>query len=293
MSRLEVLYTTLLLVALVGNGFAVAGSTSIAALVEPLRERRTLARVVALDLLLVPLVIIGTATLLDVDPVTRAGLVIVGAASCGPISIALARIAGGDVPLSITLVLGLGALNFVTLPLITGLFLPTGLLIPLEALLSSLFGLAVAPLGLGFLGVRLLRRRGVTPRRMTLTLEGLRRGSDLALAAAVAVALLLEPRDIAAVLRGPVLLVALITMTVVTVAARGATRDPAQRSTLTIALNARAIGLALAVATLHLGDVDGLRPVVLAYGGLTQAVPLLVILATRGRGRALATRSAD
>ncbi len=293
MSRLEVLYTTLLLVALVGNGFAVAASTSIAALVEPLRERGTLARVVALDLLLVPLVIIGTATLLDVDPVTRAGLVIVGAASCGPISIALARIAGGDVPLSITLVLGLGALNFVTLPLITGLFLPTGLLIPLEALLSSLFGLAVAPLGLGFLGVRLLRRRGVTPRRMTLTLEGLRRGSDLALAAAVAVALLLEPRDIAAVLRGPVLLVALITMTVVTVAARGATRDPAQRSTLIIALNARAVGLALAVATLHLGDVDGLRPVVLAYGGLTQAIPLLVILAARGRGRALTTRSAD
>jgi len=72
-------------------------------------------------------------------------------------------------------------------------------------------------------------------------------------------------------------------MVAVTVASRAVTRDPLRVRTLAITLNARAVGLALTLATLHLGAVPGLRTTVLAYGGLTQLVPIIVVLGLRRR----------
>lgn len=279
MSSIETLYATFLIVALVLNGVAIAGSTPMRTIVAPLREPRSITTVLLIDIALVPLVIVGTALLLGVDPVTRAGLVIVGAASCGPIGIALARIARGDIPLSITLVVGLGALNLITLPLVTALLLPEGLTLPTGTLITSLLGLAVAPLMLGRVIVRLLGRSSEDPSRTTRLLERARRLSDVSLGAAVTVALLLEPRAIADALTGPVPIVAVVTMAAVGLAAGAATNDRARRRTIAVTINARAVGLGLAVVTLHLGDVEGLRAVVLAYGGLTQILPVLALLA--------------
>lgn len=281
MNGVETLYGVLLVLALVLNGITIAARTPLASLLAPVREGGLMARVLLIDLVLVPLVVIGTATLLDVDDVTRAALVIVSAASCGPISIALARIGRGDVPLNVTLVIGLGALNLVTVPIVTTLLLPTGITIPLGALLSTLLGLAVAPLLIGR-GIGLAAERiGVSSERLTRTLSGARRIGDLSLTGAVTTALFLEPRMVFDVLTGRVSIVALVTMTVVTLAARLVTSDPARVRTVAIAINARAVGLALTLATLHLGAVPGLRATVLAYGGLTQIVPILVVLVLR------------
>ena len=287
MSGVETLYTVLLVVALMLNGVAVAGATPLRRLLAPLRDVRTVALIVALDLVLVPLVVVGTATLLDVDAVTRAGLVIVAAASCGPVGMALTRIVRGDVPMSVTLVLGLGALNVLTVPLITAFLLPEGLTIPLPSLMTSLVGLAVVPLVLGRSVARLLARSGASAERTRGVLSLAGRVADVSLAGAVGTALLLEPREIVDVLAGPVLLVATLAMVAVVLAARAITGDRAVRRTIAVTINARAVGLALAVATLHLADVEGLRAVVLAYGGLTQAVPTLVALGAR-RFRAVA-----
>jgi predicted Na+-dependent transporter len=281
MNGVETLYAALLVLALVLNGITVAARVPLASLLAPVREGGLMARVLLIDLALVPLVVVGTATLLDVDDVTRAALVIVSAASCGPVSIALARIGRGDVPLSVTLVIGLGALNLVTVPIVTTLLLPTSIAIPLDALLPTLLGLAVAPLliGRGF-GIA-AGRIGVSPERLALTLDGTRRIGDIALAGAVTTALLLEPRMVVEALAGHVTVVAIITMMVVTLAARLATADGARVRTIAIAINARAVGLALTLATLHLGSVPGLRATVLAYGGVTQILPILVVLALR------------
>ena len=281
MSGVETVYTVLLVVALLLNGIAIAGATPMRRLLAPLRDARTITLILVLDVVIVPLAVIGTGMLLDVDPVTRSGLVIVAAASCGPIGMALARIVRGDVPLSVTLVLGLGALNVLSVPVVTGLLLPEGLTIPLPTLLTSLVGLAVMPLVLGRLVAHLLARTGASDARRTglLTLAG--RVADVSLAGAIGTALLLEPRELVAVLAGPVLPIALITMVVVLLGAQVASRDGAVRRTVVVTINARAVGLALAIVTLHLADVEGLRTVVLAYGGLTQAVPVLVALAVR------------
>jgi len=278
---IEGLYAVLLITALALNGIAIAGVTPVRELAAPLREWSLIARILALDLLIVPLVAVGGAILLDVDPVTRAGLVIVSAASSGPIGIALSRIARGDVPLSVTVVVGLGALNLVTVPIVTSLLLPAGIEIPVLTLLTSLIGLAVAPLLLGRLVAHVRRRTWIEDAGYLRLIGRARRIADIALAGAVSTALLLEPRDVLAVLAGPVLAIALAVMLAVTLGARAVSSDPARIRTVAITINARAVGLALALATLHLDAVEGLRATILAYGGLTQVVPLLFVLIAR------------
>ena len=281
MAGIETLYAVLLLTALALNGIAIAGVTRLRELAAPAREVGLVARIMTLDLLVVPLVAVGAAIALDVDPVTRAGLVLVSAASSGPIGIALSRIARGDVPLSVTIVVGLGALNLITVPVVTTLLLPSGVTIPLTTLLTSLIGLAVVPLLLGRLVALLKERSRVSAPAYLRAIGLLRRAADLTLAGAVVTAFLLEPREVFAVLRGPVLGIAFFVMLVVMLCARAVTDDPARIRTVAITINARAVGLALALATLHLGDVEGLRATILAYGGLTQIVPILVVLIGR------------
>ena len=285
MIDVETVYGVLLISALLLNGVAITASTPLRSLLAPLREGGLITRIVLLDLVLVPIVAVLAANALGVDPVTRAAIVIVAAASTGPIGMALTRIARGDVPLSVTLVVGLGALNLITVPLVTELFLPSGITIPLSSLLSSLLGLAVAPLVLGrLLAVVLERSRSGEPTVRTMRRIA-QRGSDVLLLGAVSVALFIEPRAVFDAFLGPVTIVAVIVMLVVAVGARVVTSDAARVRTLAVVLNARAVGLALTVATIHLGTVEGLRASILAYGGLTQIVPLAVVLLLRRRSR--------
>jgi bile acid:Na+ symporter, BASS family len=276
---LESLYAVLLVAALVMNGLTIAGATRMRTLLAPVREYGLVARIFLLDLIVVPAVAVGLAVLLDVDPVVRAGLVIVGASSCGAIGMALTRIAKGDVPLSVTLVVGLGTFNLITVPLITSLLFPDSIRIPLATLIASLLGLAVAPLLIGRVSGIVSGRLGMSRATSERLIELLRRGADVTLAAAVSIAFLLEPRAVAAVITGPVLWIAIAVMLVVTLLARAITVDPVRVRTISVVINARAVGLALAIATIHLGDVPGLRATVLAYGGLTQVIPVLVALA--------------
>ena len=285
MIDVETVYGVLLISALLLNGVAITASTPLRSLLAPLREGGLITRIVLLDVVLVPIVAVLAANSLGVDPVTRAAIVIVAAASTGPIGMALTRIARGDVPLSVTLVVGLGALNLITVPLVTELFLPSGITIPLSSLLSSLLGLAVAPLVLGrLLAVVLERSRSGEPTVRTMRRIA-QRGSDVLLLGAVSVALFIEPRAVFDAFLGPVTIVAVIVMLVVAVGARVVTSDAARVRTLAVVLNARAVGLALTLATIHLGTVEGLRATILAYGGLTQIVPLAVVLLLRRRSR--------
>ena len=279
----ETLYAVLLVVALVLNGVALAGATPLRNFFTPLREGRLILGILALDVVLVPLVTVGLASLFGLDEVTFAALVIVAAASAGAIGIALTRVGRGDVPLAVTVVLGLGVLNLVTIPIVTGLFLPDSVPLPPSTILSSLLGLAVAPLVAGRGFARLMSRARVAPERSTRWLAAVGRVADLSLAGAVTVAVLLEPREAIAVLLGPVSIIALVVMLTIAASARLLTADEARRRAIIITVNARAVGLALTLTALHLGDVPGLRTTVLAYGGLTQAAPILLILATRWR----------
>lgn len=286
MDTVELVYGALLAVALVLNGVVLTGATPLGPLFAPLREPRLLIGIIVLDLVVVPVVVIGSAELLTVDAVTRAALVIVAAASCGPIGIALTRLARGDVPLGVTLVVGLGALNIASVPVLTGLLLPESITIPLTGLLTNLVGLVLMPLALGRVAAAVVARRGWAAASWDRTLARLRRLADLSLLGAVATAVTIDLDQTLTLLGGPVLVVAVVTMLIVAFGARLVTRDPARVRTIAVAINARAVGLALTIAALQLSDVQGLRATILAFGGLTQVVPLAVVLLLRRRGGA-------
>jgi bile acid:Na+ symporter, BASS family len=271
--------------ALILNGIALAGATPLGRFFAPLREGRLILGILALDVLVVPVVAVGLATLLGLDAVTRSALVIVAAASAGAIGIALTRVGRGDVPLAVTTVVGLGALNLFTVPLITGLLLPDSVPLPPATIATSLFGLVVAPLVAGRVFAVITSRAHVHPERSGRWLAVVGRIADVSLASAVTVAVLLDPRETLAVLLGPVTPIAVVVMLVVVACARLLTDDPARRRTIAITINARAVGLALTLTALHLGDVPGLRSTVLAYGGLTQLVPILLVLILNRRRR--------
>jgi BASS family bile acid:Na+ symporter len=281
MATVELLYGTLLVVALVLNGIALTGATPLRPLFAPLRESRLVLGILVLDLVVIPLAVIGGAHLLDVSPVTRAALVIVAAASCGPIGIALTRLARGDVALGVTLVAGLGALNLVTTPIFTGLFLPSSITIPLSGLLINLVGLVIAPLILGRAYATLAARRGTSAGVQQRTLTVIRRLADIALLGAIMTAATIDVTETLRILTGPVLPIALGVMLVVTLGARLITADAARIRTIAVTMNARAVGLALTIAALQLSDVPDLRATILAFGGLTQVVPLVVVLLAR------------
>lgn len=285
MRGIETLYTVLLIGALVLNGVALTGATPLAAFFTPLREGRIIGSAVGLDTLVIPTVVIGLAFLLRLDDVTRAGLIIVAAASAGPIGVALARVAHGDIPLSVTLVTGIGLMNLITVPAITGLLLPESVPLPVGPVLTSLLSLLVLPLLLGRLvGVGLSRWNVPTVRRTRL-LSTVGSAATACLVGAVSAALFLEPRLVLQVLAGPVTLIAIVTMVIVTIIARAITPEPDRRRTIAVVINARAVGLALTLTALHFGDIPGLRATVLAYGGLTQLVPIIVVLGMRRMGR--------
>jgi bile acid:Na+ symporter, BASS family len=277
----ETLYTVLLVAALALNGIALTGATPLRELFEPLREPRLIASTVGLDALVVPAIVIGAAFLLRLDDVTLAGLVIVAASSAGPIGIALSRVARGDVPLSVTLVTGIGLLNLITIPIVSALLLPQSVPFPLAPVMSSLVGLLIVPLLLGRLFSILADRRQASSERRSKVLDIVGRSATVCLVGAVTVALFLEPELALEVLAGPVTLVAVIAMAAVTLLARAISSDPARRRTIAVVINARAVGLALTLTALHFGDVPGLRATVLAYGGLTQLVPIVVVVGAR------------
>lgn len=285
MSDIENLYAVLLVVALVLNGIALSGATPLRRFFAPLREGRLILGILAVDVLVVPIVAVGLATLLGLDTATRAALVIVAAASAGPIGIALSRMGRGDAPLAVTTVLGLGALNLVTMPIVTGLLLPDSVLLPPATIATSLMGLVIAPLIAGRVFAVVTARARVDAQRSDRWLAAIGRIADVSLVGAIATVVLLDPREMVDMLVGPVSLIAIVVMLTVSAAARLLTDDPARRRTIAITINARAVGLALTLTALHLGDVPGLRSTVLAYGGVTQLVPILIVLAARWRRR--------
>ena len=286
-SSVETLYAVLLIVALVLNGIALTGSTTLRELFAPLRETRLVASVMTLDTVLVPVLVVVLALLLRLDDVTRAGLVIVAAASAGPIGVALSRVGRGDTALSVTLVTGIGLFNLATVPLVTSLLLPEGITFSIGPVLTSLVSLLVVPLLAGRAVAVTLTRSGASDESRTRLLSVVGRAASVSLAGAVVVALFLEPELVTDVLAGPVTLIAIVVMLVVTLAARTLTADAARRRTISLVVNARAVGLALTLTALHLGDVEGLRATVLAYGGLTQLIPITVVLIARRRSRSV------
>jgi BASS family bile acid:Na+ symporter len=283
MQRGEQLYTVTLITALLLNGIAIAGASPMRVLLAPLRERRLLLAALFVDVIVLPVSVIGTAILLGLDEGTRAGLIIIMAASTGPIGMALVRILRAEVPVAVSIVAAFSASNIVTVPFMMWLLIPEALHVPAAAVIRTLLLLVIIPLLLGWTFRAVSRRLGISRERLATIIAWVASASTVALASALAIASLIDLRGLLDFLASRAALTIPAGMVASYLVIRLMSADARRRVALWVALNARAAGLSLTIVALHLADAPNVRAAVIGYAGATQLLPLLLCLATRRR----------
>ena len=113
-------------------------------------------RIIALDAVAIPLIVLALARALAVPEGYVAGLVIVGAASAGTLGLAFVRSARADVPLAIGLVVVLEMGNLVTIPFWSTILLAEGVRPPAGDVLGTLVLGVLVPLAIG-IGLQVLQ----------------------------------------------------------------------------------------------------------------------------------------
>jgi BASS family bile acid:Na+ symporter len=107
------------------------------------------ARIAVLDLVGIPLLVWVITVLAGVPAGFATGLLLVGAASAGPLGLKLATVARGDTALAIGLVVALELANLVAIPIWAAVLLPAGVDAPVGAMVRTLALGVVAPIVLG------------------------------------------------------------------------------------------------------------------------------------------------
>ncbi len=279
----EQLYTITLVSALLLNGIAIAGSAPLRELLAPLRDLRLVLAAYLVDVVVLPVSVIGTAVLLGLDDGTRVGLIIIMAASTGPIGMALVRILRAEIPVAVSIIALFSASNLVTVPFIMWLLVPEALHVPTDAVVQTLLLLVVLPLLTGWTIRVVSLRRGVAPIRLARTIARTGTASSIALALALSIAAIIDVAGLVAFLSSPAALTIPAGMLATYLAIRPIGSDARRRVALWIALNARAAGLSLTIVALHLPDAPGVRAAVIGYAGATQVLPFLVARSLQGR----------
>lgn len=287
-------YTLLLAVSLWLNGIVIVAAQPLPVLFRPLRNPRLLGGSLAIDVVLVPATILALAWLSSgITHEIRVGLVVIAAASAGPIGSVLVRIVRGDQPLAVSLITAFGGLNLVTVPLLGAVLLRATVPFPVGPVATSMMALVIAPLVCGYVWARVRGWRQVSAERQSRLLRRISAASSLSLSAAIMIAVTFDFARVIELLLGPVGLLSVVTMTVIATAAYCVGRTFDERATLTVVLNARGAGLALIVGALHFSQMDDVRATVLAFSVVTQVVPsLLVLIAKRWSNHAKGGRTA-
>ena len=276
MQRAEQLYAVTLIIALLLNGIAIAGSAPLRDLLAPLKDWRLLLSAFFVDVVVLPVSVIGTAVLLGLDDGTRVGLIIIMASSTGPIGMALVRILRAEIPVAVSIIGLFSASNLVTVPLLMWLLVPEALHVPTGAVVQTLFVLVTLPLLSGWTIRVTSLRRGVTPERLARAVGRVASASTLALAAALTIAATIDLRGLLDFVGSRAALTIPAGLLATHLAVRLISTDPRRRIALWVALNARAAGLSLTIVALHLGDAPGVRAAVLGYAGATQLLPFII-----------------
>lgn len=133
-------------VTLWATGIGLGASVRASDIVAPLRRRGLLARVLALDLILVPVAMWVCVRVLVPDDGYATGLLLVAFASAGPLAMKLVGLARGNAALAIGLVVVLEVANLVVVPLWTSLLGVTSALVVIVDILRTLAILVLAPL---------------------------------------------------------------------------------------------------------------------------------------------------
>lgn len=276
----NLVYDIALAVALCATALGLGFSSDIAGFVTPLRNWRLLAKVVALDVAVVPLLVWALNHLFAVPAGSATGLVLVGISSAGPLGIVLARMAGGNPRAALSFVLVLEAANVIVVPAWAVLLLPSGVAVPVGQVIATLVLLVLVPLAAG-MGVRALRGR--TVERWSKPLAAL---SSLLVLVIIAVVLARDGHYVVAAVGDEVATVAALTVLAALVVG-WVVGGPEREYRIVVALvtGVRANGLALTIAQASFPSQPAVQAAVATFGLCSIVLPLATGLALAARSR--------
>jgi BASS family bile acid:Na+ symporter len=260
-------YADALNVTLWATGLALGASLALRDIARSLRRVRTIALVIVLDCLALPVLVWALCLVLTLPEGFRIGLLLVGMASAGPLGLKFVQLARGDAALAASLVVILELANVVVIPAWAPVLLPAGVSVPVAAVVTTLARLVVAPIGVG-MAFRAWAPRATPRLRSIATVV-----SSVTLVLAVLLAVLPDLD-----LLGEAFRVGVGTVSVVTLVATaavgwliGGSQRPV-RVVTSLVSTVRAVGPALAVALVSFADRPAAAVAVVAFGLLSFVV---------------------
>ena len=270
----DALFDTALVVTLWATGIELGITLGIRGMVEPIRRVGLFGRAAALDVVGIPLLVWSLVTVLSIPRGYAIGLLLVGAASAGPLGIKASQLARGDVGYAVSLVVVLEVVNAAAIPVWVALLMPPGVVIPFAEMLVTLAAVLLLPLALGAaLGAR-------SPARAQRLTRPLRSTASFGLTLVIA---LVVSRNVDAVIDAVGAGVAAVAVVTVgaSLLAGWSIGGPALGTRISTALvtGIRANALALAIARASFPDVVSTTVAVVAFGVVSITLPVVVALA--------------
>ena len=258
---LDTAYAVALAVTLWATAIGLGASHGVRAIGVGLARRGLFGRLLLLDVIVVPLIVLGLVRLLAVPNDHAVGLLIVGTAAAGPLGLKTAQLARGDVPLAIALVIVLELVNIVAMPIWAVIVVPDAVMLPLVEIWRTLIIGILIPLSLGFAIHARGQRFAPAVGRWSAPL------STIGLVLVIAIVLV---RDGSAVLDSAVS--GVLTVAAATILASMILGwwiggpDPATRRTAALVSSVRANAVALAVATTAFGATAPATGAIVVFG---------------------------
>lgn len=241
-----------------------------------LADRRWLAAVIAVNVLLYPLLAALVATLLGLDASARTGLVVVAACAGGILGLAISRIADADVERAAAAVIVLELLNLVAVPAWTTILLSSTAPVAVTDVLRTIVLMLIVPITIGWLIGR--RRPSAVPDLARI----LRPTSTIALVVVVG-GVLRDNMDPFLEAAGSGLPLAAVLLLVAGMAAGWLVGGPGavERRTAALVTAGHSTALALVVARSAFGHVHGVEASIAVLGLIGLVLPLVVAMAIR------------
>ena len=246
-------------------------SYTVKEVLAPFERWKTITAAVVLNCLVVPLMYFGLTKVLPMSSDYAIGFLLVGFASAAPATLKYVGFAKGDVPLSVGLVVLLGALNVVVIPLWSALLMPAGTTINGVQVALTLGVLVLVPLLAGLF----IRARWSD--RAHEWAPGAAKVSNLALVLLIVVTLFTSWESVASVFGAWVIVGALAAMLVQMIAGYLIGTDKPSRRALSLVTGVRATGPALAIATAAFGTNEKVMATVVVIA-VVSFIPVIVSL---------------
>ncbi len=291
---LNAVYDIALIVTLWATGVGLGAAHGLRSVGASRRRPALVARIVVLDVVVIPVAVALLVRALSVPHDYATGLIIVGVASAGPLGLKATQLARGDVALAIALVVILELANIVAMPLWAALLLDGATALPVADILRTLLVAVLVPLSIGF------AVRAVSPMTAARLAGPSTRLSSIGLLVVIGAVLLRDGDQVIAAVGAGVPAVAVLTIGLaLAIGWIVGGPEPATRRTSALVSSVRANAVALAVASTAFGSTAGVTSAIAVFGLCSLVIPpgAAVLLGRSAQpsptGAGLATADAD